>query len=43
MLSRTVIDSRKIALTLAVMAQVEVGALDAYEQSPNFLSYNTLE
>ena len=29
-------------LTLAVMAQVEVGALDAYEQSP-FSSYNRLD
>jgi hypothetical protein len=26
-----------------MMAQVEVGALDAYEQSPRFSSYNTVD
>jgi hypothetical protein len=33
----------KTALNLALMKQVEVGALGAYEQSPTFSSYNTLD
>jgi hypothetical protein len=34
---------KKTAVTLEMMAQVEVGALDAYEQSPRFSSYNTVD